>query len=203
MSPYSKRVKDLNTSKTIIIDRYEDLWDYDETIHSYAMEASTGYSTFPHEQNVAKNIHEYGLEPKLIYIVRNPFDRIESQYNFSRRFSRADIITKYSINYSKYNLQLEQYRKYFNAENILVIDFDELKNNSFSLQRTVYDFLSLPDTDFPDKYPVVNSTSIDSKSKKRILTMQERNYIHKELQIDMSNLHVNYGIDVQKWGFDT
>jgi hypothetical protein len=61
--------------------RYEDLWDFDPDIHRYAMEASTGYSKWG-ERGAAERIHAYGLRPRLVYVVRDPFARIESHYNF-------------------------------------------------------------------------------------------------------------------------
>ena len=45
------------------------------------MEASTGYTKFD-ERGAAEAIHAYGLRPRLIYIVRDPFERIELHYNF-------------------------------------------------------------------------------------------------------------------------
>ncbi|HRO13218.1 MAG TPA: hypothetical protein PK452_16955, partial [Amaricoccus sp.] len=63
------------------IARYEDLWDFDPDLHRYAMEASTGYSKWG-ERGAAERIHAYGLRPRLVYVVRDPFVRIESHYNF-------------------------------------------------------------------------------------------------------------------------
>ena len=56
--------------------RYEDLWDFDPDRHRYAMEASTGYTKWG-ERGAAEQIHAYGLRPKLVYVIRDPFERIE------------------------------------------------------------------------------------------------------------------------------
>ena len=65
----------------VAVARYEDLWDFDADRHRYAMEASTGYTKFD-ERGAAAAIHAYGIRPRLIYVVRDPFERIESHYNF-------------------------------------------------------------------------------------------------------------------------
>src|SRR3954463_14010007 len=62
-----------------LCDKYSDLWEFDPDRHRIALEASTGYTKFPSEPNVPRNIFEYGLRPKMIYCVRNPFERIISQ----------------------------------------------------------------------------------------------------------------------------
>ena len=63
-----------NHPHAIQVDNYSDLWSYNESVHKYALEASTGYTKYPSEPNVAKNIYNYGIRPKFIYIIRNPFD---------------------------------------------------------------------------------------------------------------------------------
>lgn len=65
------------------VEDYESLFDYDSLRHTMCLEASTGYSKYPSEIDVPKRIKEYGLNPVFIYSVRNPFDRVESEYNFA------------------------------------------------------------------------------------------------------------------------
>jgi len=67
----------------ISVEQYSDLWEFKSDQHKYVLEASTGYTKYPYESNVTKNIKKFGISPIFIYIVRNPFERIESQYNFS------------------------------------------------------------------------------------------------------------------------
>ena len=61
--------------------RYEALFDFDPDRHRYAMEASTGYTKHG-ERGAAAAMHAYGIRPRLVYVVRDPFARIESHYNF-------------------------------------------------------------------------------------------------------------------------
>ena len=59
--------------------RYEDLWpDFDPAVHRYALEGSTGYTKWPVENGVAERMRAYGIRPRLVYLVRDPVERIES-----------------------------------------------------------------------------------------------------------------------------
>src|SRR5262245_54570161 len=71
--------------------RYEDIWDYDPRTHKYVLEASTGYTAYPMEQNVPENIVKYGIRPKFIYLMRDPFERIESDMRFRAIFMHEKL----------------------------------------------------------------------------------------------------------------
>lgn len=149
---------------------YSDLFAFDGTTHKYALDGSTGYTKYPLEPNAAKNIYDYGISPKFIYIVRNPFERIQSQYNFMRGDDKfiLDITDEQLIHTSDYFMQLEQYRRYFPTSSILLLDFDELKSTPSTVLKKVYDFLNLSHDYFPDTYEVKNQTQHLSRLEKRI-----------------------------------
>ena len=150
------------------VDNYNDLWTFNIATHKYALEASTGYTKYPLEPNVPENIFNYGLRPKFIYIIRNPFDRVSSHLNSMRRKDKncpLNIDDQYPTNVSNYFLQLEQYRKYFLKQDILVLDFDELKGKPSQLLLRTYEFLEISDSHFPEKYDVVNPTHLKLESK--------------------------------------
>lgn len=170
----------------IQVSSYADLWSFDESVHKYALEASTGYTQFPLEPNVPKKIYDYGIKPKLIYIVRNPFSRILSHRSFIKnrawawRFDHAHF-----INVSNYFLQLEQYRKYFPLEDILILDFDMLKDDSLAILQTVYRFLDLLDDYVPEEFEAHNPTRLESKLEKGLRKSKFStlfNYVPKPLK---------------------
>ncbi|MBD3276441.1 MAG: hypothetical protein GF372_14085 [Candidatus Marinimicrobia bacterium] len=156
------------------LENYQELWNFDSELHKYALEASTGYTKYPVEKNVAKNIYQYDIQPKLIYIVRNPFDRIESHFNFmqTNKSWEFNITDKYLINISRYNLQLDQYQKYFPKNSILVLDFAELKNNPQFLLKKTYDFLELSEYVYPTEYSISNRTESISKIEHKVKKMK-------------------------------
>lgn len=213
-------------------DEYLDLFKF-ETQHKYTLDGSTGYSKFPIEKGVAKRISEANLNPKFIYIVRNPFDRIESHYNFMKKDLswKNPITSDHLINVSNYQLQINQYLKYFKKEDILVLDFDELKNNPKNLLAKIYKFIGANSNVevlgeiHNNKTKLVNHNELRLKKhlygklkwmpkpiknfvkniifvkKKRTLSSNQKLKIKVALQEDLVKFGNDFQIDVEKWGF--
>jgi hypothetical protein len=144
---------------------YEQLWEFNPHVHQYALEASTGYTKYPDEPKVPEKIYQYGIRPKFIYLVRNPLDRILSQYRHylvsQPEFDPSTPLTRnYFVDLSNYYLQLEQYRPFFPRGDFLVLDFDELKAAPETCMRRVYRFLDLAgEYRVPTRYAVHNPSS--------------------------------------------
>jgi hypothetical protein len=137
-----------NQGHGLAVDRYQDLWAFDPSVHTYALEASTGYAKFPREPRVAERIHAHGLNPVFLFIVRNPFHRIESDYNWSRGrrwFDPAVAVTadRYT-DFSRYFAQLEPYRVRFGRERIEIVDFELLAADPDALLADLCGRLGLP-----------------------------------------------------------
>jgi hypothetical protein len=144
------------------VENYTELWKFDGSVHRYALEASTGYSRYPKEKNVPKNISALNLNPVLIYIVRNPFDRIESHYNFSRFVGFVDyslpLDHEQYVYLSRYYSQLNHYMNYFSKDQFVVIDFEELvKSPEITLTRLCRR-LDISDYDFDLANTINNGT---------------------------------------------
>lgn len=126
---------------------YSDLWNYRPGKHRYAIEASSGYTKYPTEQNPARNIKAYGLEPHFIYMVRDPFARIESMYNFMVATPPFDVkesmTDPYYVALSNYYFQLEHYRELFGTERLLIIDFDDWITDRDAVLARVCGFLGI------------------------------------------------------------
>ena len=45
-----------NQGHGVQVDNYSDLWSFNDSVHKYALEASSGYTKYPSEPNVPKNI---------------------------------------------------------------------------------------------------------------------------------------------------
>lgn len=139
--------------------KYEALWSYDSSVHKYALEASTGYSKYPVETGVPRRIAECGLEPHFIYLVRNPFDRIESQFDFTRVANPSlRILNQNLIDLSDYYLQVKQYHPYFSKGCFLILDFDELVRDPVRTLQRVYVFLGIEEPYYPKKFKARNVT---------------------------------------------
>jgi len=122
---------------------YLSLFNINEKKHKFILDASTGYSKYPAVSGVPKRIKDYNIDPYLIMIVRNPLDRIRSHYNFMRSDLtwKHHITSAHLINTSKYHMQLQQYREIFPEKEILVVDFNELKNKPEQLCAKIFNFI--------------------------------------------------------------
>lgn len=153
-----------------VVAQYEDLWSFDPSVHRYAMEASTGYTKYPRERGVPERIKAYGLRPRFVYIIRDPFARIESQYNMMAKNPNwpLHITDTLLLCMSNYYFQLEQYTRFFSADDILLLDFDTLKETPAQALQAVYDFLGLSATYFPEAYAVKNETKVKNTYEKKL-----------------------------------
>lgn len=156
-------------SKKMGLKKYKSgsFWDlYDiKSYHKFIFDGSTGYTKYPVETGVAKRIYDYDLRPKFIYVVRNPFDRIESHYNFMKKNIKwkANMTSEHLINVSNYYLQLKQFTAYFDRSNFLIIDFDELTNNPKLALEKLANHLGLSKIDFKDTFIKSNVTKVVSR----------------------------------------
>ncbi len=135
------------------VESYDDLWrDQGGTV---LLEGSTGYTKYPEEPLVPQRIDEYGLTPKFIYVVRDPIDRVESDYNSMRHnpaTEAGEVLSENRIYRSRYFLQLRRFLEYFpDREQYVVVSLEDLKESPREVTNRLFDFLSLPqakDIDF-------------------------------------------------------
>jgi hypothetical protein len=98
-------------------------------------ESSPGYTSYPFFDGVPERMYSVVPKAKLIYIVRDPIDRIISHYihQYSAGLENrklSDALKGFDNNRyvcrSKYYTQLEQYLKYFERSRILIITQEDL-----------------------------------------------------------------------------
>lgn len=131
-------------------DWYQNLWEWNPKQHTIALEASTHYTKIPKFPNAAERIAQTPANFKFIYMMRNPLDRIESHYNHGQavgwsttRNNRNQTIDRQLIEVSNYTQQITEYYQRFPAQNIMLLDFEQLKNEPFKLLEKVSAFLNL------------------------------------------------------------
>ena len=102
---------------------------------------------------VPDRIHATNPDAKLIYIVRDPVARAVSQYRVAQ-MHHADIPThdgflehsegRHIVDGSRYAYQLEPYLAFWSIDQILILDFDELRANPTHVLNQTFNFIGVP-----------------------------------------------------------
>ena len=120
-------------------------------------EASTSYSKYPEFRGVPERIAQCLPDARLIYVVRDPIERIRSHYQHrvlvGAERTPLDVAVLQDdryVNCSRYAMQIEQYVDLFPREKILLITSEELRALRLPTMRRIFRFLEI-DPDFvPD-----------------------------------------------------
>lgn len=131
-------------------------------------EASPNYTAFPQHVGVPERMAAVVPDAKLVYIVRDPIERITAHYvhNYAKRREKGDLRstllhpnTSY-VARSRYFSQLQRYLGHFDRERILVIDNAELRDERAATLRRVFEFAGVdPGFEHPRFEQVRHSTS--------------------------------------------
>jgi len=117
-------------------------------------EASTMYTKYPRIPGVPERIEACIPRAKLIYVVRDPIERIRSHYQHRvavgaerAPLERAVFEKPIYLDCSRYAMQIERYLRCFPREQLLVITSESLRNDRQATVTRVYEFLGV-DADF-------------------------------------------------------
>jgi hypothetical protein len=116
-------------------------------------ESSPSYTCYPGRPHVPERMASVVPAAKLIYLVRDPIERLVSEYRFWRWVLRRDIgpfegavrdfATSPHVTASCYAMQLEQYLPYYPLERILVLELQALAERRAETLRRVFRFLGV------------------------------------------------------------
>lgn len=113
-------------------------------------EASTSYTKYPRYQGVPERIARHLPNARLIYLVRDPFERIRSHYQHNvaigqedRPIDAAVTVNHVYLDYSRYATQIERYLKYFDRSQFLLLTSENLRFNREDTMRSVFKFLEV------------------------------------------------------------
>jgi hypothetical protein len=131
------------------LDRYHRLFDNPAAL-AWG-EASTSYSFVCEYPHVPSRLHEYNAELKLIYMLRDPVERIISHYAHRRMRGLAHKSPEVEIGRksdylerSKYGNVLREYEGIFPRSQMLVLLFDRYVADPDSALREIAGFLRVP-----------------------------------------------------------
>ena len=130
-------------------------------------EVSPSYSMRDSFPETAERIAKTIPDAKLIYIVRDPVDRIISHlhHNLYRDRLRFKTVNEVAledpqyINTSKYFYQISSYLNFFDKKNILFLQMEELKIEPCVFFNKIFDFIEIDILNFTKKISINNESS--------------------------------------------
>ena len=99
-------------------------------------------------KNIPERIFKDTPNVKLIYIVRDPFERVlshvvENRYGDSPERSKQNLKTDHYWKTSLYDYQISQYLKFFKKSQIHVLTLEDLKENRLYELNKIFKFIDL------------------------------------------------------------
>ncbi|MEN8128527.1 MAG: sulfotransferase [Planctomycetota bacterium] len=134
------------------IEFYIKLWKKGDISTKVLMEASVNYTKYPSFPDSSKNLldftQKHDVDVKFIYIMRNPINRLESQYTYSYARWTSDSLEQrirhgHLIAVSRYAHQLDLYYDKFSHEKFLLLDFNDLIRKPDEVLKQVCEFLNI------------------------------------------------------------
>lgn len=139
------------------------------------VQGSVSYMFYPYS---IQRIFDYNPASKLILVLRNPIDRAVSAYRYfvkmqketetfekaieqeDERMQSPDFAVRSDLaylNHGLYGKQLQEIYEVFPKNQVLVLLYDELKNNPLLLTKRVFEFLEV-DEGFVPEFIIKNQT---------------------------------------------
>lgn len=116
-------------------------------------EATPAYSAYPFHADVSGRIHSVAPQARLLYLVRDPIDRIVAHFvqrqadgdrrSFAQYMDEFDRPENPITCPSRYATQLELYLRHFDRSRLLVVDQDDLRHRRREALRRVFAFLEV------------------------------------------------------------
>lgn len=157
-------------------------------------ESSPSYTMYPNFSSVPQRMHTVVPEARLIYIVRDPIERIVSHYLHQWYDKRQDGTifevlaepandkTQHYIKTSSYYLQIAQYLEFYRLSQICVISLEALKTSPQDTLGKIFRFLDIDDTFFPpESATAVNATQPKMRTNRLGELLLSRNPIIQSL----------------------
>jgi hypothetical protein len=119
-------------------------------------ESSPNYTKYPrHGRETPERMHSVVPDARLIYLVRDPVERILSHYVDALAFGRvsrplveelAGPEGEHFVNTSRYFMQLSRYLDFYERSQILLLTSEELKTQRQAALQRVFRFLQVDDS---------------------------------------------------------
>ena len=141
-----------------------------------AFEASPSYTFYPMRRlAIWDDLHSYNPDLKLIYLVRNPVDRVISAYMHMYERGSTDLplercLIKNSsvVQITRYYTQIRPYIEKFGRDRVLLLDFDDLTRRRQATLEQVAAFIEIDPTGYdPNVRAQANAALVKTKKHHR------------------------------------
>jgi len=136
-------------------------------------ESSPMYSNSMEFSGVPERMHKLLPEARLIYLMRDPIQRIISHHVHARAVGLSSgsiqeclkLPDNNYIQYSKYYTQLKSYLKYYSLSQICIITSEELYFARYKTLKKVFRFLGLDSNFYSNQFNILKNTYADISPK--------------------------------------
>ena len=170
---------------------YDWRFPFDPARHAWTLDVSPNYAKLPRTKAVPARIAKLGGDTKLVYILREPVDRIESNIAHKIRNKARIPSWKFCIQMSSYARHMDRFTEHIPRDDILLLDFHKLKTDPTAVQIQICDFLGIDH--FVARTHVHNTRGVDFQ-----LDAAKRIELAEALRPDVRLLINRYGFEPAK-----
>ncbi|WP_394175038.1 sulfotransferase family protein [Thalassotalea litorea] len=196
--------------------RWRNIAYYHKNFNVKSNNALIGEATpsYMYSGDAIKRIYEYNPDIKLICVLRNPIERAYSHWNMARqnqfealpfglsiekeadriRQHLPSICQRYSyIDRGFYSEQIRRMQRYFNAEQLLFIRHESLKQSPTETLAKVTDFLQI------SPFPKIQAKDVHSRPYETTMSATERARLNDIYYYEIKQLERMLGWDCSAW----
>jgi hypothetical protein len=170
---------------------YDWRFPFDPARHAWTLDVSPNYAKLPRTKAVSGRIAMLGGDTRLVYILREPVDRIESNLAHSLRNRGKLVKLRRCIQTSRYAQHMNNFTVHIPRNNILLLDFHELTHDPAAVLAQVCDFLGI------DRF-VAQTVAHNRRGINFRLDAAERAELTEILRPDVQVLINRYGFEPAK-----
>lgn len=170
---------------------YDWRFPFDPVRHAWTLDVSPNYAKLPQTEAVPGRIAKLGGVKKLIYILREPVDRIESNLAHSLRNKGKLVKLGICIRTSQYARHMDSFTAHISRDDILLLDFHQLAHDPAAVLAKICDFLDIDR--FVAQTAIHNTRGIDYQ-----LDATQRAELAEVLRPDVQMLIDRYGFEPAK-----
>ncbi|WDI32481.1 sulfotransferase domain-containing protein [Hyphococcus flavus] len=172
-------------------------------------EATVAYTMLPRIRHVPDEIIKKLGKIPLIYIVRDPLERIVSQYRHRKSdypetepfnvWIHSDMALELCIHRSDYELQIAPFREKFCEDNIHICFYEDYKSDYQRELSSMFEFLNVPSNSAQE----IQNNKVNVISKNRVpipeLAQESEEFVRSILRDNIRKFLTHYGKPENFW----